>query len=143
MTALRKTTQLEDPKINVRMKLSALWVTLMLLYAYADILSLYQPGQLQDMLDGRMGPFPATQGSLASAAVLMVIPALMIFLPLALRPDAARWTNILVGALYTAVNISNLIGETWMFYLLFGVVEIGITLLIIRKAWKWPKSDAA
>ncbi len=35
---------LEDAKINVKMKLSALWGAMMLLYIYADILSLFRPG---------------------------------------------------------------------------------------------------
>ena len=35
---------------------------------------------------GRMGPFPVTQGSLLTAAILMLIPGLMVFLSLALKP---------------------------------------------------------
>jgi hypothetical protein len=37
---------LEDVKINVKFKLSALWVTLMFFYLYADILAFYQSGTL-------------------------------------------------------------------------------------------------
>jgi hypothetical protein len=109
----------------------------MLLYIYADILSLFRPGQVEEMLEGRMGPFPVTQGSLLTASILMMIPAVMVFLSLVLNPKAGRWTNIILGALYTLVNISNLIGETWIYYLSFGVVEIVLTLLIIWHAWKW------
>jgi hypothetical protein len=67
----------------------------------------------------------------------MIIPAVMVFLSLILKPKAGRWINITLGALYTLVNISNLIGETWIYYLSFGVVEIALTLLIVRYAWKW------
>jgi hypothetical protein len=133
---------MEDIKVNSKIKLSGLWVSLMLLYIYADILSLFRPGQVQEMLEGRMGPFPATQGSLLTASILMIIPALMVFLALTLNAKANRNLNIFFGALYTLVNISNLIGETWVYYLAFGVVEIGITLLIIWHAWKWPKPEA-
>jgi hypothetical protein len=133
---------MEDLKVNNKIKLSGLWVSLMLLYIYADILSLFRPGQVQEMLEGRMGPFPATQGSLLTASILMIIPALMVFLSLALNSKADRNVNILFGALYTLVNISNLIGETWVYYLVFGAVEIVITLLIIWHAWKWPNKQA-
>ena len=133
-----KSAETQDVKISVKMKLSALWVSTMLLYIYADILSLFRPGQVEEMLEGRMGPFPVTQGSLMTASILMMIPAVMVFLSLILKPKAGRWTNIILGALYTLVNISNLIGETWVYYLSFGVVEIAVTLLIIWHAWKWP-----
>lgn len=67
----------------------------------------------------------------------MIIPAVMVFLSITLSPAVNRWVNIIFGALYTLVNISNLIGETWIYYLSFGVVEIALTLLIIKYAWKW------
>jgi hypothetical protein len=133
---------MEDIKVNTKIKLSALWVSVMFLYIYADILSLFRPGEVQEILEGRMGPFPATQGSLLTASILMIIPALMVFFSLALNVKANRNVNILFGALYTLVNISNLIGETWVYYLVFGVVEIVMTLLIIWHAWKWPNKHA-
>ena len=136
-TNIKTSGILEDLKIPVRMKLSALWVSMMLLYIYADILSLFRPGQVEEMLEGRMGPFPVTQGSLLTASILMIIPAVMVFLSLVLKPKANRWTNISLGALYTLVNISNLIGETWVYYISFGAVEIALTLLIIWQSWKW------
>jgi hypothetical protein len=129
--------RLEDVKINVKVKLSALWMALMLLYIYADILSLFSPGQMEEIMKGRMGPVPVTQVSLLTASLLMIIPAVMVFLSITLKPSVNRWTNISLGILYTLVNISNLIGETWAYYILFGMVEILITLLIVRSAWKW------
>jgi hypothetical protein len=41
---------LEDPKINIRTKLSALWVVLMLLYIYPDILIFMQPGKIKEIM---------------------------------------------------------------------------------------------
>jgi len=142
MRSITNTTAMEDVKINTKTRLSALWVALMLLYIYADILSFYKPGQIQEAIDGFMGPFPATQGSLLLAATLMIIPAVMVFLSLALRPNAARWANVIFGVLYTAVNLSNLIGEAWIYYIVFGVVEIAVTSLIVWYAWKWPRQEA-
>jgi hypothetical protein len=52
-----------------------------------------------------------------------------------------RWANIILGVLYTFVNISNLIGETWAFYIFLCVVEIALTLLIVGYAWKWRNSE--
>ena len=137
MNSINKSAEMEDMKVNVKIKLSALWAAMMLLYIYADILSLFKPGQVEEMIAGRMGPFAITQGSLLTAAILMIIPAVMVFLSIALKSVANRWTNIILGVLYTLVNISNLIGETWVYYILFGIVEIALTLLIVWYAWKW------
>ena len=132
---------LEDVKMNVRLKLSALWAAMMFLYIYADVLSLFRPGQLDEITQGRMGPFQVSQGSLLIASIVVIIPALMVFLSLTLKPSVNRWTNITLGVLFTLVNISNLIGETWVFYLLFGALEIVLTLLIVRYAWTWPQPE--
>lgn len=143
MNTLDQSTAKEAVRLPVQMKLSALWASLMFLYIYADFLSLYGPGQMEEAMAGRMGPLPVTQGSVLAAAVLMLIPALMIYLSPALQPRAARWANIVVGLLYTAFNVWNLVGETWAFYLLFGIVEIALTLLIVGYAWRWrsPQAD--
>ena len=142
MNTITKTTEKEDVKINVKMKLSALWVALMLLYLYADWFSLFRTGQIEEMISGRMGPFPVTQGSLLSASILMMIPAVMVFLSLTLKPKINRWVNIILGVLYTFVNISNLIGETWVYYIFSGVVELVLTFLIVWYAWKWRTPEA-
>lgn len=141
MNTIKKTTGMEDVKINVKMKLSALWIAMMLLYIYADILSLFRPGQIEEMIEGLMGPFPVTQVSLLVASILMIIPAVMVFLSLTLKPKVNRRANITLGVLYTVVNISNLIGETWAYYISFGIVEIVLTLLIVWYAWKWVKQE--
>ena len=141
MNSINTTTEMEDVKINVRIKLSALWVAMMLLYIYADILSLFRPGQIEEMIKGLMGPFPVTQGSLFTASILMIIPAVMVFLSLTLKPKVARWANIAVGVLYTVVNISNLIGEAWAYYIFFGIIEIVLTLLIVWYAWTWVNPE--
>ena len=137
MTSINTTTEREDLRINVRIKLSALWVAIMLLYIYADILSLFKPGQIEQMIAGKMGPFPVTQSSLLAGSTLMIVPAVMVFLSLTLKTIVNRWANITTGVLYTFVNISNLVGETWAYYVFFGIVEIAFTLLIVRYAWKW------
>ena len=141
MNTIKKTTEMEDVRIPVKMKLSALWAALMLLYIYADHFSLFRTGQIEEMMSGRIGPFPVTQGSLLAFSILMMIPAVMVFLSLALKPTVSRWANIILGVLYTFVNISNLIGETWAYYMFFGVVVIVLTLLIVWYAWKWRNPE--
>jgi hypothetical protein len=142
MNTISKTAEEEAPKISVKLKLSALWAALMLLYIYADHFSLFRAGQIEEMISGRIGPFPVTQGSLLVFSIMMMIPAVMVFLSLALKPTVSRWANIILGVLYTCVNISNLIGETWVYYVFFGVVELVLTSLIVWYAWKWRNPES-
>ncbi len=131
----------EDIKINVRIRLSALWAVLMICYVYADFFSLYRPGQIDKIVSGLMGPFPVTQVGLFMASLMMAVPALMVFLSLILIPKISRWANIILGSLYSVIGVANLIGESWAYYLFFGIVEIALTLSIIFYGWKWPKQE--
>ena len=141
MNTIKKNAEKEDVKISVKVKLSALWAALMLLYIYADIFSLYRPGQIAKMMAGQMGPFPVTQVSLLVMAILMIIPAVMVFFSLVLTPRVSCWVNAILGVLYTLVNISNLVGETWAYYISSGVVEVLVTLLIVWTAARWPNRE--
>ena len=65
----------------------------------------------------------------------------MIALSLTLRASRNRPANLAVGLLFTLVNVSNLIGESWVYYFLFGLLEIALTLTIVATAWNWPRRD--
>ena len=133
-------TNLENVKIHVQFKLSALWASVMVLYIYADYFGLFVPGQLQGMLAGKMGPLgPTTQGVLLGTSVMMAIPSLMIFLSLVLTPSLNRWLNIIFGVLYTLIILVTM--WDWAFYIFFGVLEVTLTGLIAWYAWCWPKSE--
>ena len=102
------TRHLQDPKIHVRLKLSALWAAIVSCYIYGDFWGLYRPGTLKGILEGE-GPLgPISQGSLVAVSVLVAIPAAMIFLSLALPAELARWLNILIGAALTAIVLATL-----------------------------------
>ena len=135
---------LDDTKIPVRMKLSSLWVSVVLCYIYGDYFELYVPGKLREMLEGRIGPLgPATQGVLVVTALLMAIPSVMVFLSVALRPNVSRLANIALGAVYSVIMILVAIPSRWKFYQFLGVVEIALTVLIVWYAWTWPRRDAS
>jgi hypothetical protein len=68
-TSNHKTMTLEDAKIDVKIRLSALWVTLMLFYIYADILGFYTPGIIEGVISGEVGGIPITQGFLFVMAI--------------------------------------------------------------------------
>ncbi len=135
-------TPLEERSVSTRGKLAAAWGALVGLYIYADFLSLYRPGQLDDVRRGVLGPFDVSQATLLIASLIVLIPIAMIILSLVLPPGSGRPTNLVLAVLYTLVNISNLVGEDWVYYLVFGIVEIAATLFIFVTAWRWPRRAA-
>ena len=71
----------------------------------------------------------------------MTIPALMIFLSVALAAKVNRWVNIIIATVYIPYTLFNLAGEAWMHMVFGAVVEVVILCLIIRYAWKWPRIE--
>jgi hypothetical protein len=112
----------------------------MFLYVYADFFSFYQPGELEDAAAGKLGPYDVTQTALFTAALLMALPALMVALTMLLPTALCRWLNVAMGALYTAVNVSNVIGESWAYYLFYGALETVLTVAIAVLAFRWLRS---
>ena len=129
---------LEDIKVPIRIKLSALRCSVMFCYIYGDYFELYQPGKLQEMLAGKTALGAATQGALMGMAAVMAVPSLMVFLSLILPPSVNRWLNIALGVVYTVIMILAIQGS-WHFYIFLGSIEILLTILIVWYAWRWPK----
>ncbi|NJM96170.1 MAG: hypothetical protein HC800_02200 [Phormidesmis sp. RL_2_1] len=134
---VRKTPQKVLEDIRVNMKLAALWASFMFLYIYVDYFHLFMPGSLEDMLAGKMFVFDITQVSLLIGLVSVTIPALMIFLSIALSAKVNRWTNIIVATVYIPYTLFNLVGEAWIHMAFGAVVEVILLVLIICYAWKW------
>lgn len=147
MNSMIKTEILEDPTIKIRLKLSALWIAAMFCYIYADILAIYDPWLLEEILQGNMGFVgPITQELKLAVAVLMSIPALMVFFSVVLKPNFYRWTNIVFGTLKTLAIVLSLFNtfseEPAIYYVYFATIEISITSYIVYGAWTWPKQRA-
>ena len=134
---------LDDIKINVKLKLSALWVTLMLFYIYADILGFYTPGTIENVVSGEIGCVQITAGFLLVMAIWMAVPSVMVFLSLALKAKVNRWVNI-VAAIVSMLVLGATIfaGEFSVRYTFQAVVEGVLMVLILWYAWKWPTKDA-
>ena len=142
MNTNRRTARiLEDVKVNVKIKLSALWVTLLLIYIYVDIFGFYKPGIIEDILAGKVWEFEISQAWAVGALLLMMIPSLMVFLSMILKAGVNRWVNIIVAVLYIVVGIVTTIGETWAFYIVGHIVGIVLLLIIVWTAMKWPKQE--
>lgn len=134
------TNDFEDIKVNIKIKLSALWASVTLCYLYGDYFELYVPQKTQGLINGvNLLDNPM---KLFAASVLLAIPALMVFLSIILKPKINRQLNIVLGIFYTAIMLLIAITSItpWrIFYVFLAVVESVITSMIIYYAWNWEK----
>jgi hypothetical protein len=130
----------ESSPVPLRIKLAALWAALMSCNIYGDYFELFQPGQLTNMISGHTDIGLVSQGVLLVFAILLSLPALMIFLSLVLPRTLCRWVSILLALLQVAFNSFAMQGS-WQFYIYMGVVEIILCLTIVWYAVRWPSNN--
>lgn len=139
-TIMNNSRKFEDVKVNIKIILSGLWASVTLCYLYGDYFELYVPQKVKGLVEGINlldSPF-----KLFSAAFLLSLPALMVFLSLILKPQINRILNIVLGVFFTVVML--LIAATslssWRaFYVFLALLESLITILIVWHAWKWKR----
>ena len=138
-----KKTQTADKKfelanVNVRIKISGLWTAMLFVFAYVDIFSLYRPDFRADVEAGRIGGFTINQSFLLTTTIYIVIPSLMVFGALVLRPRVNRIANIALSTIYALTIVAGAIGE-WNYYILGSTIEVALLASIAYHAWTWPK----
>ena len=131
-------TDLDPSPVSVRIKLSALWASLLFIFAYVDLFSLYRADFRADIEAGEMGGFTINQSFLLGTTIYVVIPSLMVFLALTLRPRVDRMANIALSIVYALTIIAGAIGE-WNYYILGSAIEIALLAAIVYYAWSWPR----
>jgi Family of unknown function (DUF6326) len=132
---------LEDIKINLKLKLAALWTSFMFLYTYVDFFHLYMPDTIKNILVGKVFVFEISYVFLLVAMIFVAIPVLMIFLSVALPAKVNRLTNLIVAAVFIPYMLFNLVGDAWVHMYFAAVIEVILLILIICYAWKWPRIE--
>ena len=131
MNTNEKTTQLD-----MKVKLSTLWIFVLFNMVFADIVGFMNPGALEGIITGTVG-LEITQELLLVFSILLEIPIAMIFLSRVLRHGINRWANIVAGVITILFVIGG--GSAYLSYLFFATVEVACMLLLIWYAWTWPK----
>jgi hypothetical protein len=127
-----------DPSpVNVRVKISALWTAMLFVFAYVDVFSLYRPDFRAEIEAGEVGGFAVGQSFLLATTIYVVIPSLMVFGALVLRPRINRIANIALSIVYSLTIVAGAVGE-WNYYLLGSAVEVAALGAVVYFAWTWP-----
>ena len=118
---------------EVQIKLSAIWIALMLTYLLGDVLRIFSG----DFKPGEVGGMQVSQGMYLGMAVLMLIPILMVFLSLVLNQPVNRWANIIVAIVFFLFNLVGLPTYPSAYDKFLIVVGLGFNALTVWCAWKW------
>ena len=126
--------------MDMKVKLSLLWIFVMLNYIYADILTLMDGifGESSDVSE-----FVLTQPMLFAASVLMEIGIAMVILSRLLPYTVNRWANIVAGTIKTLAVVGSLFVGSGPapYYSFFAAIEIACTLYIVFIAWNWVEES--
>ena len=131
---------LENPKVNIKIKLASLWASVTFCYLYGDYFELYTPDKINSLITGEnIMDSPTT---LLVASIILAIPSLMVVASIFLKPKINRIINIIVGTLFTLMMVFigiSTTNEWYLFYMFLAFLESTITAVIVWFAWKWPK----
>lgn len=129
----------EKPKMDMKVKLSTLWIVVMFNMVFADIVGFMNPGALEEIMTGAVG-FEITQELLLVFSILLEIPIAMILLSRVLKYRANRWANIIASVITILFVIGG--GSAYLSYIFFATIEVVCLLLIIWYAWIWPGQES-
>lgn len=124
---LRKGTTMLDTRII----LSGIWISVMLVYLLGDVLRIYSGDS------ARMAIAPQSTDMWLVAAILMLIPILMVVLSLVLPQPINRWANILVAVGFFLLNLVSLPGYPSTYDRFLLVVSMIMNVATVWLAWNW------
>jgi len=134
------TTDYRDSWINPRVKISALWASMLFVFVSVDLFSLYRADVRADIEAGKMAAFSIGQGFLLGITAYVAVPSLMLFLSLVLAVRVARMANIVLAIVYVLTIAGSAIGE-WNYFMLGSAIEVALLVGIVYCAWTWPKAN--
>lgn len=117
----------------VQIKLSALWIVVMLIYLLGDVLRIFSG----DFVAGEIEGMQVTQGMYLGMAVLMLIPILMVFLTLILNRPVNRWVNIIVAVGFFGFNLIGLPSYPSAYDKFLLAVSLVFNAVTVWYAWNW------
>lgn len=123
--------------MSTKIKLSTLWILVLLNMLFADILSIFV-----ELVDGNtLDILGEVKTTMAIAAVVINIPLLMIYFSRSLSIKTSRILNIVTGFITLLFVIGG--GSLMPHYIICAGIEVVVLLIIISTAWKWGSNEKA
>lgn len=120
----------------MQIKLSGLWVALMLTYLLGDVLRIFS-GDFKAGEIGSAGGMVLTKNMMLGLSILMVIPIVMVVMSLMLNQPVNRWANIIVAIFFFLFNLVGLPSYPSMYDKFLIVVGLAFNVMTVWLAWNW------
>lgn len=118
---------------DIQIVISALWVSLMLTYLLGDVIRIFSG----DFVSGEMDGQKATQSMWMMAALIMLIPIVMVFLTMILPVPLNGWLNIILAVFLFLFNLGGVRSYPSYFDQFLIVVGLVFNIITIWYAWNW------
>jgi hypothetical protein len=116
---------------EMQIKISAIWVALMLTYLLGDVLRIFSG----DFKAGEIGGMEVSPMMYLGLAVIMLIPIIMVVLSLFLKAPVNRWVNTVVAVLLFAFNLVGLPTYPSIYDKFLIAVGLAFNVLTVWFAW--------
>jgi hypothetical protein len=120
---------------DTRVVLAGLWVAVMLVYLWGDVLRI----MAGDVQFGKLGGEQPAQVAWLGIAALMLIPIVMVVLNLVLPRDPIRWANIIIALVFFVMNFVTLPSYPPLYDKFLLVVSLVFNALTVWYAWNWAE----
>ena len=123
-------------------RIAVLWVFMAVAMSAHGLLAALVPDGLEKTISEveAMG-----SGMLVFMALFWLVPLWLAFVSMTLKDSANRWTNFILGIIFTLLNIWHFtehLAEPSVQQILIIGSTVVVTALIVWYAWKWPKQEA-
>lgn len=125
--------------VDTRLKIAALWIAMLFIFAYVDLFSLYRPDVRADLEAGRVFAFDVSQTFLLFTTLYIVVPSFMIYLTLVLPRGINRVLNIVLAVVYAVTVAGSAVGE-WGYFVLGSTAEVLLLGAVVFHAWTWREA---
>jgi Family of unknown function (DUF6326) len=141
----RRTGRLLDARPDVKVVLAGLWISMLFVFAFVDILGFWRDDVIRGALRGQVPDSGAeiNQTFLALATVYVLVPSIMVAGSLLAPARINRPANLVVSVVYLVSVFASAVGENWTYYILGSVVEAILLVAIAGVAWRWPQQSDA
>jgi len=137
--------------LTLKIRIAVLWLFYAVVMSAHLALSIFEPGVIQLITSGKM---QISEEVFLFMALFWLIPLTMAFMSVTLKDSANRWANIILGIVFTVVNIFHMsfeqlaqpsihMAQPSIHQLLINGSTVVVTALIVWYAYKWHKNSSS
>ena len=128
--------------LDLKLRMIVLWIWAAIAISAHSCLAFLQPGMIEKVMSGEKAVGP---GMMVLMAFSWLIPLIMAFLSIALKDNANKWTNRILGIIIAISSLFHFyehIIEPNIHQILIVGSTVVVSAFLIFYSWKWPVKEA-